>query len=647
MMGKRGQVTLFIIVGVALIILSGIYIYYVQVQLDEPELVPPKAQPIKNFVENCIYDIAEQGLQLMANQGGYVEIPAEVERDLSSYLSIGNGAVKIPYWDHKGNSRVPSLSLMENQLSRYISSKIKDCTNGFKDFEKEFTITEKEAEILTTIGERDVIIAMEYPLTIESKAKAEEFKISKFRVAMQVRLKQVYELASKFMQEENRKTFVENVTVDLMALHPEIPFTGMEFHCGQLRWSVPEIQNKLKEMLYYNIPKLRVENTNYAPFIADKAVYEELRKYTVQDFIEGNLEVDAPEDAYDYFHYLFDIGIKKTDLNIGFQYLPQWGMDLVVRPTENGVMKSNVGKSGQKLLSFICVNVYHFTYDVRYPLLISVRDGTAFNGKGYVFRFAFPVLINHNKGNRVDLGNTVFDLPIDDSLECELKGDKIYDIRAFGKDESGIGSIELNDVNIIYDCLQFSCPLGATTADEGIYRFRAQLPQSCANGFIVAEKEGYLAGRTQVLDSSDIDVTLTKLSKLDFKVVKHKLVAGKIQEEEELGNAVALISLKNLGDETADMVYKQYPQDSNIVLVDGNANYDLQILLFDTVDDIIIGGYQGNWTVAESDIAGKSVIVFHVFEQLPKPLSDEEQFRLIAYITDNTEYKEILKPRFE
>ena len=650
MKGKRGQITLFIIVGLALLILSGIYAHYVETQLEEPEIIPAEAEPIKAFAEGCISDIAQQGLQLMAEQSGYIEIPSELEKDPSSYLPLGNGAVKIPYWYHKGNSRVPSLSLMESQLSRYITGRLKDCTSNFDAFEKEFEIKEQSLKVLTTIGEKDVVIAVEYPLIIRSKAKAEELRISKFRTALPVRLKQVYELASKFMQEENRKTLLENVTIDLMALHPDIPFTGMEFHCGQLRWHVQDIQNKLQELLYYNIPKLRIENTNYAPFLADKSEYQKLKKYSIQDFIDGNPKVDAPEDAYDYFHYLFDIGIKKTDLGAGFQYNPEWGMEIIARPSENGVLKSNIGKSGQRLLSFLCINIYHFTYDVRYPVLVSVRDDNAFNGRGYVFRFAFPVLIDHDRGNRADLGNTVFDVPIEEvGLECESRSGRIYDIRALGKDENGISNIEMDNVNISYDCFQFSCPLGITSADEGLYRLRTQLPESCSNGFILAEKDGYLAGRVQVLDSTDVDVKLTRLARFSLKVMKHKVIAGKIQEQEELSpNAVALISIKNLDDESADLIYKQYPdEDSKITLVGGSANYDLQIFLYDTVDNKVVGGYEASWAVSESDIAGKSKVVFHVTEQIPKPLSDEEQFKLIAYLQDNTEYKERLKPRFE
>ncbi len=649
-MGKRGQITLFIIVGLAILILTGIYVYYVETQLEEPELIPAEAEPIKAFVENCITDIAEQGLQLMADQGGYIEIPGEVERDLA-YLSLGN-LVKIPYWYHKGNSRIPSLSLMESQLSRYLTTRIKDCTANFQAFEKEFEIKEQEtSKVLTTIGEKEVVISVEHPLIVRSKAKAEELKISKFRTALPVKLKQIYDIASRFMQEENRKTLLENVTVDLMALHPDIPFTGMEFHCGQLRWHLQDIKNKLQEMLYYNIPKLRVENTNYAPFLADKSEYLKLKKYSIQDFIEGNPKVDAPEDAYDYFHFLFDIGIKKTDIGVGFQYNPDWGMEIVARPSENGVLKSNIGKSGQRLLSFLCVNIYHFTYDVKYPVLVSVRDDNAFNNRGYVFRFAFPVLIEHNKGNRADLGNTLFDLPIEESLECSRSG-KVFDIRALGKDES-ISNIELNNVNISYDCLQFSCPLGITNPDAGIYRLRTQLPESCANGFIVAEKEGYLPGRVQVLESSDIDVKLTKLTTLNLKVLKHKLIAGKVQEQEELTpNTVALINIKNLNDESADLIYEQYPEkdsksDKKITLVDGSADYDLQIFLYDNADEKVIGGHHAQWTVSEIDITDKSNLIFHVIEQIPKPLSDEEQFKLITYLQDNAEYKEKLKPRFE
>ncbi|MBI2545788.1 hypothetical protein HYV81_01270 [Candidatus Woesearchaeota archaeon] len=652
MTGKRGQVTLFIIVGIALVILTGIYTYYIQTQVEEAELVPPKAEPIKNFVESCISNSAEQGLQLLALQGGYLEIPAEVERDTASYLSLGDGAVKLPYWYYRGNSRIPSLSLMENQLSRYISSNADSCMQNFQAFDKEFEITaEASPKITVTIGEKDVIAAAEYPLNIKSKADDEEIKLTKFRAVLPVRLKQMYGVASQLMQEENRNSFLEQSTIDLMALHPDIPFTGMEFKCGQMRWRLSEIQANLQEMLYFNAQKMRIENTDYAPFLADKAAYQALKKYTMEDFVEGRVtQLSAPDDAYDYFHFLYDIGIKKTDLGAGFQYFPEWGMQIEARPSESNILKSNVGKSGYKLLNFVCINIYHFTYDVRYPILVSIRDDTAFKGRGYTFRFSFPVLINHNKPDRQDTATAVFEAPsADTDLACSLRGDEVYDIRALGTDEHGISNIELQGVNISYDCFQFSCQLGVTRADEGLYRLRTQLPQSCSNGFIVAEKEGYMQGRAQVLDSTDVDVKLSKLRTLKMNVLRHKLISGKIEAAEPLAkNMVALVSLKNLDEPAADTLYGQFPdKDAVIALIDSHANYEVTVHLYDTVDNILIGGYQGTWNVADADISGKSGLVFHAVEYIPKPLNEEDQFKLITYLQDNAAYKDALKPRFE
>ena len=75
-------------------------------------------------------------------------------------------------------------------------------------------------------------------------------------------------------------------------------------------------------------------------------------------------------------------------------------MYLTARPSDGVKLQSNLGHGNRDYLSFICVNAYHFTYDVTYPLLVSITDPDAFKGDGYTFRFSFPVIIDHNEGKR-------------------------------------------------------------------------------------------------------------------------------------------------------------------------------------------------------------------------------------------------------
>ena len=48
-----------------------------------------------------------------------------------------------------------------------------------------------------------------------------------------------------------------------------------------------------------------------------------------------------------------------------------FGMNIKVRPSNKGIMKSGTAKA-TKLLDFLCVHIYHFSYDLIYPVEVDM-----------------------------------------------------------------------------------------------------------------------------------------------------------------------------------------------------------------------------------------------------------------------------------
>ncbi len=611
--------------------------------------------PIKNYVESCLSDVGEEAIIKLGMQGGYIDLPDEIRLNKAYVELLPRSLIKTPYWYYNGVSFVPSIETMQEEISKYVENNIKKCAD-LTIFQYDYKIEEKpEIEVETTIAEKDVDIRMNHELIIKNKATDEQTKVSKFYANIDTRLKETYELGKRIMEAENSETYFENITIDWISMNPDIPLNGIEFHCSELKWRVRNVKRELQEMAYYNIPKIRVKNTDHAGFLEDKDVYENLRQYTLEDIYEGNLpDIATPADAYEYSHYLIDARTKKTDLKAGFLYNLNWGMDLVVRPSEGGVMRSTKQSASQEFLSFLCLNTFHFTYDVIYPVEVLIRDDKSFGGNGYVFRYAFPVMINHNAPDREGFLNPEFIMIGGDFIgECnDLEGPE-YDIRVLGLDDFGIANMELKDVNISYDCYRFKCDLGQTKTDQGAYRLRTQLPSSCANGFIIAEKQGYLKEKQQVLDNTDIDIELKKLKTLDFEVVMNDYNSnnGNIGDDKEIKSPFTAIIDIQSWDEPSMSYFRQFPfdetnTDKTIDLIEQNSKYKLDIMLFDEEDSIFIGGYQGNWTVRYSDIYDSEKVIFHVVNYLPKPMNREAESKALNFLDENNVYKDALKPEF-
>ncbi len=512
---KKAQVTVFIIIGIVLLIVAAIFIYIQENRTYiEPALIEPNLMPIKNYVEDCISITSEDAIGLLGAQGGYIEIPEEISNEKYAYIKVDeNGLFKIPFWYYNGISRIPSIEFMENQISEYVTENIKNCIQEFTAFENNFDIKEiKKLNTKTSIKESSVLVEVDYPIMIKDKGKGKASYVRQFSKNVPVGLKQAYDLGVKIMQQENKDLYFEDITLELMTMNNEIPFTGMEFTCKQKKWFLSEIKEQIQNMLYYNIPQIRVANTNHIPFLADDEIYEQLKKTSLEDITKGEKpKIKAPDDAYEYNHYLWNVKTKDVDLTAAFSYLPDFGINIEARPSENGILKSGVGRGPTNYLKFMCMNFYHFTYDLWYPIEVMIRDDEAFSNKGFVFRFGFPVLIDHNQGRRVDFGRSLFTSIIPEyKEECTQLDGEIYDIRALGIEE-GIQGIELNNVDITYNCYRTSCKLGTTKADQGVYRLRTQLPSNCAHGILEAEKESYLKGETQVLDEKNIEISMRKL----------------------------------------------------------------------------------------------------------------------------------------
>jgi hypothetical protein len=82
-----------------------------------------------------------------------------------------------------------------------------------------------------------------------------------------------------------------------------------------------------------------------------------------------------------------------TNIDAGFSYLDWWPIYLNINDREVLGPRST---QGTDLLSFFGVNEYRFWYDVSFPVLVTLRDPDAFEGRGYTFMFALEGNIRDN-----------------------------------------------------------------------------------------------------------------------------------------------------------------------------------------------------------------------------------------------------------
>src|SRR3989344_8845630 len=81
-MPKKGQMAVFLVIGILIIIAGAFYFYAttfttesrIEKKLAEVQEVSAEFNPVKEFVDKCIYSTALEGLRLIGENGGYISI---------------------------------------------------------------------------------------------------------------------------------------------------------------------------------------------------------------------------------------------------------------------------------------------------------------------------------------------------------------------------------------------------------------------------------------------------------------------------------------------------------------------------------------------------------------------------------------------
>ena len=621
---KRGQAAVFLVLSLVVILLGLLYFFYQrQITEKETEILHPEILPIKLYIDNCAKSVAEEGLIRIGLSGGYVNVPERINNDPRAYLTtFPSAGFKIPYWWHDGISSVPTEDFIKQQLASYVKAELRNCLGNFEPFAGRFEVNElKEAIVDVQFNENDVSISLKYPLKIASKDKRLEILLENFAYEIPFRFKKAYELAKLIMERQNNDYFLEKRTIDLYSIDRDIPTTDVDARCETKIWQLKTIRDKLKTLLRVNLPYIRIKGTNYnenlyVPNPNGKSVYKE---------------------TYFQQHYVWDINTdadkKYKNMKVGFSY-ENYPLDIYARPSENGILRSNAQK-GTDLLSFLCLQIWHFTYDIRYPVLVTVFDQETKDNRAYQFSFPFKVSIDHNQPNRIKTGTTPFETIPDLSSEeyCNTLQNEvtIFTVNnATGED--------MKDVNLTFVCGRYYCDIGSSDwlslgAAAGITK---RFPY-CINGIIKGKKQGF--DEAKMFVQTDVDgrsyvLLLNPIKEFqNYRVVKHLLSNPSIEQELE-PNEIASIQIK--GKDIGIESFVVYPKEGNfpIKLADGkDATYEVNVYVAN--EENIVGGYVGDWRVSKDDLIDANEIVFHVIEH--DTATDDDRFLSVSGLSSYSE----------
>src|SRR3989344_4957119 len=239
---KRGQVTIFVILGIVLIAAAVLIVYTkssgtLKEGISSTTSLPPQIQEVSAMLEGCLEDVAAEGIQLLGLQGGYIDLETSgpsTQFLFSNALPVVPGGSSVAYWWHQQPNGVevnaqPSLADMERALERHIDTQFSKCADYRQFTQQGYQFSAAAPVSQADIGKEAVLVQLAYPLKIRYHDSA--FNLDKLRANIPSSLGSLYQIAQQIAQTEHASTFLENKTLDFMVVYDEIPYSGVDFEC--------------------------------------------------------------------------------------------------------------------------------------------------------------------------------------------------------------------------------------------------------------------------------------------------------------------------------------------------------------------------------------------------------------------------------
>lgn len=197
MLNKKGQITIFIIVGIFVLIAFALIFYLISIgkspDIKKVQSLEPDVLPIRNYVESCLYEVSAEAIDYIGNHGGYYNLNDVYSTDSPPYYTA--------YYFYSGDYLVPTRERVAKEISDYIDDNLFFCLQNFIIFkERGFDIEMGIIKSSVSLAEENANIILNMPLSM--KRDAQESKLSGFAAIVETKLGNMLDVASRLTVEQ-------------------------------------------------------------------------------------------------------------------------------------------------------------------------------------------------------------------------------------------------------------------------------------------------------------------------------------------------------------------------------------------------------------------------------------------------------------
>lgn len=189
---KKGQVTVFIIIGVVMVIGFGLLFFIFGRAVPEeqrPDEIIFDEASVRNYMRSCIEAVGDQGLIILGKQGGRIYPDKHVK---TTNYRIRRNIVD-------GEKDLPEVTEMQQDLKRYLDEHLNpDCIRDFRAFtERGWQVDYGTADSNVVVTELSVDFEVSMKVTVRRDSK--KIDINQYTTRRNLRLPELLEKAGKII----------------------------------------------------------------------------------------------------------------------------------------------------------------------------------------------------------------------------------------------------------------------------------------------------------------------------------------------------------------------------------------------------------------------------------------------------------------
>ncbi len=155
-MKKSGQVTIFIIMAIFIVVAVALFFLIESDALDS--VIDSDAGRVSAFIQDCADEVSLDAVYSVGIRGGYSDSP-------EGSISYG-----IPLYREQGIMATPGTENIEKEIAIEFNERLTSCIDNFSSF-PDLNITQQQADSVAEVHDEEIVFSVKYPMTVEKGGK--------------------------------------------------------------------------------------------------------------------------------------------------------------------------------------------------------------------------------------------------------------------------------------------------------------------------------------------------------------------------------------------------------------------------------------------------------------------------------------------